>query len=248
MRCEGSRATSGFRLQIVSGAFAALLLNLSSANAETCGRAGLNVSGVRPESSDVCKAIDEVIGYFDKGGIRIDLQLTIRFQRSVHVEAINLVDGSSRPYSVSGVYRADRKEIQMVASDSPWGSKRRPWTLAWDADIAASILRHEIVHAVINQLLGSKREKLPRAWHEALAYGVQIDLMSEDLRGRVLARYPDQEALSSTLHVNDLVYGIDPDGFAVAAYKLYVREGRLEFLKKAVALQFEMIDLDQFLF
>jgi hypothetical protein len=245
---RGIRHRHGLHCQAVVVA-AALLLSATSADAfGTCKQPGLSVSGANNETIDVCSAVADVLDYFRKGGISTELELTIRFQRTVHVEAVNLLDGSSRPYSVSGVYRADRREIQMVDSHSPRTYARRPWKLPWDRQIADSILRHEVIHAVINQLMGSRREKLPRAWHEALAYGVQVDLMDEDLRARVLAQYPDQEAFSATLQINDLVYGFDPDAFAVSAYKTYMKEGRLEFLKKAIGLELEMIDLNDFLY
>jgi hypothetical protein len=199
------------------------------------------------EANGVCAAINQVIQYFANEGMEIGLQVTVLFQREVYVEAVNGLTNVRYPLPVSGVFRPDRNEIQMVDSGSAWKYRRRPWRLAWDRQLADSILQHEIVHAVINQLMGSKRGRLPRAWHEALAYAVQIDLMNEGLRTRVLAQYPTQERFSSTLEINDFVHGFDPDAFAVAAYKTYASEGRITFLKKAIALKLDMLDVSELL-
>ena len=111
---RGIRHRHGLHCQAVVVA-AALLLSATSADAfGTCKQPGLSVSGANNETIDVCSAVADVLDYFRKGGISTELELTIRFQRTVHVEAVNLLDGSRRPYSVSGVYRADRREIQMV--------------------------------------------------------------------------------------------------------------------------------------
>lgn len=212
-----------------------------------CGRDGVTIDGSPDEHDEACEALGEVIGHFADGGLVIDLRVTIRFQPSVAIER----DGdeaaqpaSGEPRLASGFYHVARREIWMTRSTSVWAHRRRPWNLPWDRPLALSILKHEIVHAIIYQLLGSDHRKLPRAWHEALAYAVQIELMDPDLRARVLAQYPRRDAFSSTLHVNDIVYGIDPDSFAVAAYWTYVQGGRMAFLRRAIGLQFEMIDMD----
>ena len=110
-----------------------------------------------------------------------------------------------------------------------------------------SILQHEIVHAVVAQLMGKRYLKLPRPWHEALAYAVQIDLMETHLQQAVLSQYPGEQGFSSTAQINGIVYGFDPDAFAIAAYKSYRHAGRLAFLKKALNFELEMIDVNEFM-
>lgn len=90
--------------------------------------------------------------------------------------------------------------------------------------------------------MGDNYERLPHAWHEALAYAIQISLMKPELSAKVLAKFPAVQAFSSTLEINDLVYSFDPDAFALAAYKTYVKNGDIEFLKQAINLKFELWD------
>ncbi len=212
-----------------------------------CGRDGVTIHGSPDEQDEACAALDEVISHFADGGLVVSLRVTIRFQPSVVIERDGdaaVAPTGSEPRLASGFYHIARREIRMTRSASAWTHRRRPWNLPWDRPLALSILKHEIVHAIIYQMLGADHRKLPRAWHEALAYAVQIELMDPDLRARVLAQYPHRGAFSSTLHVNDIVYGIDPDSFAVAAYKTYVQGGKMAFLRRAISFQFEMIDMD----
>jgi hypothetical protein len=247
--CSGRRCRQRMR-QCRAALLASVVLLSTIASADdlaSCKLPGVVVAGMNNEANGVCAAINQVIKYFENEGIQVGLQVTVRFQHAVYVEAINDLTNLRHPLPVSGVFRPDRNEIQMVDSESAWKYRRRPWKLPWDRQLADSILQHEIVHAVISHLMGSKREKLPRAWHEALAYAVQIDLMDEGLRTRVLAQYPNQEPFSNTLQINDFIYGLDPDAFAVAAYKTYVSEGRIDFLNRAIALEHDMLDVNELL-
>ena len=66
--------------------------------------------------------------------------------------------------------------------------------------------------------------------------------MKPELRAKVLTKFPAVQAFGSTLEINDVVYAFDPDVFAVAAYKTYVKNGDIEFLKQAIDLKFELSD------
>lgn len=220
---------------------------LPAAALADCGHGGVVILGSSDEQDEACTAVGEVIDHFSDAGLLVDLRVTIRFQDAVVIgpdgdAAASPVSGA--PHLASGFYHVARREIWMTRSSSAWTHRRRPWSLPWDRPLATSILKHEIAHAVIYQLLGAQHRKLPRAWHEALAYAVQIELMSPDLRARVLAQYPHRDAFSSTMHINDIVYGIDPDSFGIAAYKTYLHGGKAAFLRRALSFQFEMIDMD----
>ena len=65
---------------------------------------------------------------------------------------------------------------------------------------------------------------------------------------RVLANYPDAEAFDRTTKINDFAYGFDPDAFAIRAWLTYVRGGRIDFLKKALAFEHDMIDLREYFY
>lgn len=209
-----------------------------------CDRSAVTIIGDAEEEQEARAAVDQARAYFAALGLFVDLRLSIRFQQVVIVAPAD----SGRSFGeapVSGYYHAGAKEVRITSTNSDWARRRQPWRLAWSRELAYSILRHEIAHAIIYQLLGESHRKLPRAWHEALAYIVQLDLMDASLRQSVLAQYPERRAFDSTLHINDFVYGADPDGFAIAAYKTYLRDGGREFLKRALRFELEMIDLSE---
>jgi len=227
------------------GLFAAIV-GISPALAD-CGHPRVVVHATAEDRDNACSALTDVLNFFAKGGLVIEPELTIRFRREVYVELVNPITREATRVRVSGFYRESTKELQMTDSSSPWAGQRRPWGLAWDAQVSRSILQHEIVHAIVAQLMGGTYARLPRSWHEALAYAVQIDLMPDDLRHQVVSQYPREEGFATTLQINDVTYAMNPDAFAVAAYKIYVRDGRINFLKAAMALRLEIIDLENYL-
>lgn len=66
--------------------------------------------------------------------------------------------------------------------------------------------------------------------------------MKPDLRAKVLANFPKVQAFDSTVQINGLTYGFDPDSFAVAAYKTYMKYGEFEFVRRAISFKLEMAD------
>ena len=229
----------------------ALAFNVPLANAskaqEFCNKGQITVVASTDEGHDACAAVGEVLQYFAAGGLHLDLTLTIRFQSSVFVE---IAGGASPPTAIPvlGRFNQRKGEIQIFALSPSSKNERRPWGLPRTAEIASSILRHEVAHAVIAKLLAEKYDKLPPAWHEALAYIVQFELMSTELRGLVLAAYPRAEPFDQTSKINDLTYGFDPDGFGVRVYLTYMANGRMSFLKKALAFERDMIDLRDYFY
>nr|WP_306666316.1 DUF6639 family protein [Bradyrhizobium campsiandrae] len=213
-----------------------LLGAISAAHAD-CGRERVTVVGGPEEQDRACAALSKVGDYFARGGFQIQFELTVRF-----VTQVELNDSSTAHQSVSGYYRANNNEILMLRANAPWTSERKPWHLSWDEEIGLSILEHEVAHAALAYIMGGNYERLPHAWHEALAYAIQISLMKPELRAKVLTKFPAVQAFGSTLEINDVVYAFDPDVFAVAAYKTYVKNGDIEFLKQAIDLKFELSD------
>jgi Family of unknown function (DUF6639) len=210
-----------------------------------CARASVSVVGTAQKREGACAALEEVLAYFAAGGITVDLQLNIRFRPAVYVKLASATGHIGEFVHVSGTYDASTKQLDMVDANAARISECRPWGVLWDPAIGHSMLQHEIIHAVVAQMMGERYFKLPHAWHEALAYAIQIDLMELPLQQTVLSQYPGEEGLTSTMQINDIVYGFDPDAFAIAAYKTYRSAGRLTFLKKAVNFELDIIDLNE---
>ncbi|WP_454642781.1 DUF6639 family protein [Bradyrhizobium liaoningense] len=224
------------------GAFGVGLLVGTSAAYADCSRERVTVIGDPDERDRACVALSDVSDYFARAGFQIQFDLTVRFVTQIEVSDLSSVHHDP----VSGYYRATNNEIRILHANAPGTSERRPWHLSWDQEIGFSILEHEVVHAAIAHIMGNNYSRLPHAWHEALAYAVQISLMKPELRAQVLANFSAVQAFGSTLEINDVIYAFDPDAFAVAAYKFHVRNSDTEFLKRAINLKFELSDPTEF--
>ncbi len=102
--------------------------------------------------------------------------------------------------------------------------------MPWGREIAASILRHELVHAAIWQIVGHNGTRLSREWHEFVAYAVQFALMDKQLRDRIMARHADVHHVGNLNEVNEYTCGMNPEAFAVLAHKTYRHRGGAAFL------------------
>ena len=74
--------------------------------------------------------------------------------------------------------------------------------------------------------------KLRPEWHEFIAYAVQLDLMDPQLRRYVLNANTDVRPSESLLEINEFTSRMDPDTFAVTAYKTYLAQGAGTFVSQ----------------
>lgn len=106
-----------------------------------------------------------------------------------------------------------------------------PWGLSWNLTLTASFLRHEVVHMMVWRA-AKDPDRLPREWHEFIAYAIQLDLMDANVLDGILARRPDVEPFDELLAVNEFTYGMAPEAFAIAAYKTYRARGEAQFVQQ----------------
>lgn len=193
---------------------------IARAEQSNCGHAGVRVDGSTHSvhSGAACEAIRDTWGYFRRIGISSEPKL------SVHFEARGLE--SDKP-SHSGYAYADRGSSRIVVFVS---SGRRPWGLPWSDAWVRSFLRHELVHVAVWHFLGARARALPREWHEFVAYAIQLELMEPAMRSRVLANFAAVRPFDRFAEVNEFTYGMDPEAFAVAAYRTYRQGGEGKFI------------------
>lgn len=206
-----------------------------------CGHEAVSVSGTPEEVADACRALDEVLSWFKR--LRHDIkppQLNIVFGDRVEIDMYlhDYGPAGEQPAGksdVSGYFNFARKELQITSGRRDIKRERKPWGIAWGRSIAYSILQHELVHAVVASLLGSRYQKLGKAWHEFVAYAVQFDLMDHELKNQVLANYPDAEPFRFPESVNAIVHAADPDAFGVSAYLYAEANGGPAFIARILA-------------
>jgi hypothetical protein len=203
----------------VSGGFA-----LDGARAEpqgNCGNQGVTVLyGDPAELDEACGALADIVAYFRGIGIEVTPRITLRF-------ADRAIVRSAERASVHGYFDGQQAEITFYRK-----SQVRPWGLPWSSALADSFLRHELAHMAIWEAVRGGPVKLRPEWHEFIAYAVQLDLMDPQLRRYVLNANIDVRPSESLLEINEFTSRMDPDTFAVTAYKTYLAQGAGTFVSQ----------------
>jgi len=187
-----------------------------------CGDSRVDVAYATPaEAGEICVALADVVRYFRAVGFRIVPRISVIVQTRPAA-------GASRDARMHGFLDTPGQKIVVFRAPdlAPWGVER-------DRDLASSFIRHEFVHMAILQVLPTDYVRLRPEWHEFIAYVAQLALMDDALRDRVLARYPDVEAATELTAINELTYAMDPDRFAITAYRTYLARGRDRFGRSA---------------
>lgn len=198
------------------------------ARAAACGFPKVDIAeDIADRSQQLCETLADVRAYFAKIGLPFNPEFSARWTRDPLAAGSVPSHGSFDP--LTG---------ELLLHDS---AAARPWGMDWSPAIAAAFLRHELVHMAIRRTLGHKSGRLRKEWHEFIAYAVQLDLMENSLRERILARFPDREPFENLLHVNEFTYGMDPDRFAVLAYTTYLARGGPEFVRQLLAFEIKTL-------
>ena len=204
---------------------ALVLLASSPAGAEQKGHCSGSraVTVVYDDASELdaaCQAVGEVSGYFRGIGFDVPSKVLLRF-----------ADRAGEDYTghatAHGYFDVQRSQIVMYRL-----SDTKPWRQPFSSKLLASFTRHEIVHLAIWEALQGDLKRLRREWHEFIAYAIQLDLMDPELSQQVLATQADVVAAKDLVQINEFSYGMNPEGFAVLAYKTYLDRGAAVFVRQ----------------
>jgi len=204
---------------MVAGGLA--MASVSAAVNAACGHAGVEVA--YEEQADLraaCDALTDIATYFGEIGFRVEPRFSLTFEDA---------DDAQSPGRRNTHGHFDARTSRVVVYRS---SSFEPWGLHWNERLAASFLRHELVHMAVWQIVGADPDRLPREWHEFIAYAVQLELMNRELRDELLTKAVDVGPFASLSQVNEFTYAMNPDVFAVAAYRTYREQGAEEFVRR----------------
>lgn len=196
-----------------------------------CGFERIAVTGTVGERADVCRALSEVMGYFQAIGFDPVPQADIAFRDVVVIDLYRpnpyrpRLGETVRKQTVLGYYSFPTKALEVTSARRGHQGHRQPWEIEWGAGIAYSILQHELVHAIVANLLGEDYPSLGKAWHEFVAYSVQFAIMEPELRRRILDNFPDARPFRAPENINPTIHAVAPDTFGVRAYLYYEANG-----------------------
>lgn len=190
------------------------------------GSSAVKVVHEDPSELDAaCRAFSEVLGYFRSIGFDVPSKALLRF-------ADRAGDDYAGHATAHGYFDPQRSQIVMYRL-----SDVKPWRQSWSPKLLDSFTRHEIVHLAIWQVLEGDLKRLRREWHEFIAYAIQLDLMAPDLRQEILAVHADIAPASDLAQINEFSYGMNPQGFAVLAYKTYLDRGAAVFVRQLLSAE-----------
>ena len=172
------------------------------------------------ELDAACRAVNEVAGYFRSIGFDAPSKALLRF-------ADRAGDDYTGHATAHGYFDPQRSHIVIYRL-----SDTKPWRQPWSPKLLDSFTRHEIVHLVIWEVLQGDLKRLRREWHEFIAYAIQLDLMDAELRQEVLTAHADVVPAKDLTQINEFSYGMNPEGFAVLAYKTYLDRGAAVFVRQ----------------
>lgn len=188
-------------------------------NRSDCGFHGVSITyGDAAELEAACGALADIVAWFQHAGFDITPRISLRF-------ADRSVARSFGQISSHGYF--DAPQLRIVVHRT---SDVSPWGLPWSRGLAVSFLHHELAHMAVWQITGGDIARLRREWHEFIAYAVQFDLMDRVLRAELLATQEHVHAFDQLLQVNELTYHMNPEVFAIAAYKTYLAKGGPQFV------------------
>lgn len=195
------------------------------ANESHCGYEHVRIKGNPPvRGLDFCQPLSRVMAFFQSMGFEFEPRFSL-------ITTSRLDADQAHSY---GNYDAAIERITIFRI-----GKKTPWNLDLSKEIYNSIAVHEMVHMAVLRILGENYSRLPKEWHEFIAYSVQIDLLDRPLRDRVLDRNEDVLAFTNLLSVNPYIYGLaGSDLFSVQAYKTYCARGGPAFVQDLLRFKF----------
>lgn len=196
------------------------LLWLVTAPGYTATRVGCPVPGVtvfsdRAEDGELaCQAVGKALAFMRDQGFRTDAEFTV-----------DLVDRPLRLHGteVTGTYdsRSYHIEVPSFSQAQLMAQRHPPFRVPMCQAMWQSFVAHEVAHAVAQASFRMPTPSLEA--HEYIAYVVQLATLPEAIRQQLLEAF-DNQAFQHERQINQIFLHLDPEVFAVKAYRHYVAQ------------------------
>ncbi|MEQ8967805.1 MAG: hypothetical protein RID91_18465 [Azospirillaceae bacterium] len=180
--------------------------------AHPCPETPLSIVGGTESDRAAACAIDARVRAFFASALGLDADVPVRlaFEDRLAIAQV----------PVSGYYMKDEGIARVLAFDA-----RPPEGTVWSRihasrDFHASVVAHEIAHALIDALIPGRLNYLAE---EFVAYTVEFAVLDPAVREEIMARY-GARPFADLAHVNAAVYMVMPDVFGVRAYQTWRAE------------------------
>ncbi|MDH3739151.1 MAG: hypothetical protein OER92_08145, partial [Alphaproteobacteria bacterium] len=160
-----------------------------------------------------CAGAADAVAFMSQQGFTVDTVMHIDILDAVYIHS-----DDTPALRVLGQYEVDRERISVTSSEGQreMAVDKPIFGIPYEDDIFRSVVAHEVAHAIAEENFHVVEPT--RIAHEYIAYIVQLATMPTRLRQRVLDRHP-VPAFATELDISPIVYGMNPDIFAVKAYR-----------------------------
>lgn len=166
----------------------------------------------RVDAALICAGARDAIGFLAAQGLDVAVEVTIEV-----VDALpELADASA-----AGCYLPQKRRVYLL-SYADFAPRGGWFGLSAEPELYRSVAAHEVAHAISGCNFKVEQPSL-QAW-EYVAYVAMLETMAPELRRRVLARHAG-DGFDNEAQINATVYLVNPEHFAVEAYRHFLRRG-----------------------
>ncbi len=164
-----------------------------------------------------CAGAADALAFLAQHGFTVDTVMRVDIRDTVFVHA------EEKPsFRVLGQYDTDEDVILVtsIAGQRKMAAEKPIFGIPYDDALFRSVVAHEVAHAIVED--NFELIKPSRMAHEYIAYIVQLATLPRHLRYQIFDHH-QVPAFDSEWEINPMVYGFDPDVFAVKSYLHYRR-------------------------
>jgi len=166
-----------------------------------------------------CAGAADAVAFLSQQGLTVDTVMRIDVLDSVYLH-----ENDTPSYRILGQFDA-KQDVIMVTSikgQLQMAAEKPIFGVPYQEALFRSVVAHEVAHAIAEDNFHVTEPT--RLAHEYIAYIVQLATMVPGLRQQVLDHHP-VPAFESELEINPMVYGLNPDVFAVKAFRHFRSPG-----------------------
>ena len=195
---------------------AATLAHPAAAAERRCG--GTNTTVYADSTYDAylaCAGAADAVAFLAQQGFTVDTVMQIDVLDTVFVHSTE-----NPSFRVLGQFDAARNRILVtsIAGQRQMAAKKPIFGIPYNDALFRSVVAHEVAHAIAED--NFQIVEPSRLAHEYIAYIVQIATLPPHLRYQIFDHHP-VPAFDSEVEINPMVYGLNPDVFAVKSYLHY---------------------------
>ncbi len=181
---------------------------------------GSNTTVTAESPSDAylaCAGAADAVAFLAQHGFTVDTVMRVDIRDTVFVHSEN-----KPSFRVLGQFDVDDDVILVTstAGQRKMAADKPIFAIPYDDALFRSVVAHEVAHAIVEDNFALIKPS--RMAHEYIAYIVQLATLPRHLRYQILDHH-QVPGFDSELEINPIVYGLDPDVFAVKAYLHYRR-------------------------